>query len=74
MKYAKNTICDTFSINSGRYKFCNSFPHTVVIICKTDKSTRNTTCDTCAQNSRRYEFCYIFLYIVVKSPRTVKNA
>ena len=34
VKYAKNTTCDTCSMNSGRYKICDIFPHTVVITVK----------------------------------------
>ena len=37
MKFAKNTICDTCSIISGKYKICDIFPHTVVISRKTVK-------------------------------------
>ena len=72
MKYDKNTICDTCSMNSGIDKICEIFPHTVVISCKTGKSEKNTICDTCSQNSRRYDFFEIFAPKTVISRRTLK--
>ena len=61
-------------MNSGRYKICDIFPHTVVISCKTVKSAKNTICDTCAQFSLSYEFCYNFAHTVKLCRETFKSA
>ena len=64
VKPAKNTISDTWVLNSQRHEISEILGHTVVISRETVKSA-NRICHTWALNCQRYEISEILGHIVV---------